>query len=120
MFTAVVSIVTFVLGLLLGHRLALGRDKRKEFNEAARPIRGWLLREEDRPCTREHDPSALEMDTFASCLKPRTRKRFDAATATYRRECERSGPNAYGEWLYEDAEAALQAVQRLMPFTRRR
>jgi len=118
--TAVVSIVTFFLGLLLGHWLALGRDKRKEFNEAAQPVRDWLLRQEDRPSVYAHGPSALEMDTFTSCLKPRTRKRFDAAMATYRTESERSGSNAFGEWLHEDPEAFRQAVRRLMPFAERR
>ena len=29
----VVGLITFCLGLILGHRLALGRDLRKEFNE---------------------------------------------------------------------------------------
>jgi hypothetical protein len=32
------SILTFLLGLILGHWLALGRDKRKEFNEASSRI----------------------------------------------------------------------------------
>ena len=29
------SLLTFFMGLMIGHRLALGRDKRKEFNEKA-------------------------------------------------------------------------------------
>lgn len=32
------SILTFLLGLILGNRLAIGRDKRKEFNEVAYPV----------------------------------------------------------------------------------
>lgn len=28
----IVGLITFFLGLILGHRLSLGRDKRKEFN----------------------------------------------------------------------------------------
>ena len=118
--TAIVSIVTFALGLFFGHRLALGRDKRKEFNEAAEPIRDWLLREEERPYPYAHFPSTLELDTFAYCLKPMTRKRFNAAMDAYRRELERSGSTAYEGMVYEDPESARQAVRRLMPFTRRR
>ncbi len=41
----VVGLITFFLGLILGHRLSLGRDKRKEFNEISAPIRLALLQQ---------------------------------------------------------------------------
>jgi hypothetical protein len=31
----ILSLLTFFLGLILGHWLAIGRDKRKEFNDNA-------------------------------------------------------------------------------------
>lgn len=34
-YAAVLSLLTFLLGLLLGNWLALGRDKRKEFNQVS-------------------------------------------------------------------------------------
>ncbi len=40
-----IPLATFLLGVLLGHRTALWRDKRQEFNEAADPVRAWLLSE---------------------------------------------------------------------------
>jgi hypothetical protein len=33
--TSLLSFLTFLIGLVLGHRLAIGRDKRKEFNTSA-------------------------------------------------------------------------------------
>lgn len=35
---SLISLLTFFAGLLLGNRLAIGRDKRKEFNEIAFPL----------------------------------------------------------------------------------
>lgn len=43
-YTPLISVITFVLGLLAGNWLALGRDKRKEFNETAEPVRLFLKR----------------------------------------------------------------------------
>jgi hypothetical protein len=118
--TAVASVVTFLLGLLLGHRLALGRDKRQEFNAAALPVRGWLLQQEGTPNPCSHAPSQLEIDTFESCLGARDRGLFRAALADYRAKTSTGGSNAYGEMIYEDPDAILQAVSRLLPFTARR
>jgi hypothetical protein len=53
---SIVSLLTFLVDLLLGHRLQLKRDHRKEFNVAAKPIRQWalLLREIDSSNTKKH------------------------------------------------------------------
>lgn len=120
MSTAVVSIVTFVLGLLLGHRLALGRDKRKEFNEAAQPVREWLLQEASEPSPYRKQPSRLEMDTFVSCLSSRDRSRFNAALQDYRSECKNEESNSYGDVSYGDPERVKEPACRLLPFTDRR
>lgn len=40
--SAVSGLVGLLIGLILGHRLALGRDKRKEFNDATSDIRKRL------------------------------------------------------------------------------
>lgn len=65
MTTGVISLLTFFVGLLLGHWLAIGRDKRKEFNECSIPIREWLLRIKEAPTPFDPLPSALEIDRFA-------------------------------------------------------
>lgn len=65
---SIVSILTFLVGLLLGHRLQLQRDRRKEFNVAAEPIRQWalLLREADHHPPNK--PSKVESDAFAQVI----------------------------------------------------
>ena len=37
-----IAILSGSIGLILGHKLALGRDKRKEFNDAIQPLREKL------------------------------------------------------------------------------
>jgi hypothetical protein len=44
-----VGLVTGLIGLLIGNRMAIGRDRRKEFNSFIEPIRILLLRERERP-----------------------------------------------------------------------
>ena len=68
MTTTLVGFLTFLLGLLLGNWLAIGRDKRKEFNEAAAPIRGWLLNSKNSPAPSGPWPTEQQRDLFISCL----------------------------------------------------
>ena len=37
-YTPLISILTFLAGLYIGNKQAIGRDRRKEFNEAAEPV----------------------------------------------------------------------------------
>jgi hypothetical protein len=65
---SIVSLLTFLAGLFLGHRLQLQRDRRKEFNDAVEPIRQWAisLKEADHhPPTK---PSKMQMDVFGQML----------------------------------------------------
>ena len=84
MATGLVSLLTFLLGLILGHWLAVGRDKRKEFNEAAAPIRGWLLRAKESPDPYTRWPSEQEFDRFVQCLSPWQRKAFHRHLGSYK------------------------------------
>jgi hypothetical protein len=72
------SLLTFLLGLVLGNWLAIGRDKRQEFNEAVSPIRRWLIEEMKRPTSYGPWPSDHEVDRFAHCLSAWHQARFKA------------------------------------------
>lgn len=41
-FTFISSLITFSLGLYLGHKTAMWRDKRREFNEVAEPLLAYF------------------------------------------------------------------------------
>ena len=75
-YPSVFGLVTFFAGLILGNWLAIGRDKRKEFNEAALPIREWLLAEIARPHPPRKQPTMAHLDQFIQRLSIFSRKRF--------------------------------------------
>lgn len=78
-----VSLLTFALGLFLGHRLTLWRERRKEFNAAAMPIRRWLLDLAESPSPFRRQPSNIEMDAFLSRLSRWKRNKFQSTLNQY-------------------------------------
>jgi hypothetical protein len=71
------SLLTLLLGGILGHRLQLGRDRRKEFNEAAAPVRGWVLKQIESPCFMTKKLTAAELDAFLVRLPTKKRSEFE-------------------------------------------
>ncbi len=102
MTATLISFLTFLLGLLLGNWLAIGRDKRKEFNDAVAPIRSWLLMQRDELSPYNKSPSRNEIDLFVHCLKPWQRASFRRHLENYRAACQNA--------MYQDA--AGQAFYR--------
>ena len=118
MATIVVSVVTFLFGLIAGHWLALGRDRRKEFNDSAQPVRQWLLKQASHLNWYADEPSQIEMDRFTSCLSRRQQRRFTADLREY--HSIGGGSTGDGEWIYADPAAAERKIAELLTYTGRR
>lgn len=73
----VFSIVTALFGFLLGHRLALGRDKRQEFNKAADNFREAFLTEK-RLLDIRHAPVEFENKSALEIIEPVIQKHTEA------------------------------------------
>ena len=116
------SALTFLLGLLLGNWLAIGREKRAEFNQAAVTVRAWLLREIAQPAPPSKHPSSIELDTLVSCLPWWRRRRFLSA---YRRLVQAQG-DAFvqdpqtGDVSYPETGEIIHGLKALLPYTARR
>jgi|SRR5690348_4907731 len=119
--TGLVGFVTFLLGLLLGNWLAIGRDRRKEFNEAVTPIRIWLLRAKDNesPCTPW--PPREIFDRFLHYLRPWQRSVFVRHFQKYRSLLEEGETtDAAGQVHYKDGPEIRGELNALFKYTKRR
>ena len=84
--SVIVGLITFFLGLFLGHRLSLGRDIHKEFNDIAQPIRESLLKERTNPSPYFTGISEIDADRLESVLHWWQRSRFRNSLNAYHHE----------------------------------
>lgn len=117
------SVLSFFLGLLLGHWLAIGRDRRKEFNESAAPVREWILRQLDRPeGALSEQPTLMERDAFVQRLGFRKRARFSRLFAEMNDEYSRNlrqDPET-GVLIYTGSKLLPEILKQIEPMTRAR
>ena len=105
-----IPFLTFLGGLLVGHRLALGRDRRNDYNAALDSVREGLLGER-RSMGYRAGPRATDndVDRLRALMGWRQRRQWD--TAWQRLEQERNRPPAQdsaGQPIY--AERQWQAA----------
>lgn len=72
---ALLNIISFLIGLFLGHWLAIGRDKRKEFNHLVEPVRELVYR--------KRFLSRIDIIRIRERLHRWKRKGFDGAVEEY-------------------------------------
>lgn len=114
----VVSLVTFLLGLLLGHWLRIEGDKRKEFNDVALKIRVVLRRSKagGGHCS---GIEQKDIELFSHLLRWWQRRRFTAAWALYEAECKNCQIQdpVYGSTVYQKTERLEKHLQDVISFT---
>lgn len=104
------SALSFLVGLLVGHRLALGRDKRKELLALVSPmhegIAEWLQQPYD-----ARMPTAGQLDALVPYMTRRGHRRLMNRVAEYRR-CreEQQRLDDSGALYYADEPAILAAL----------
>lgn len=121
MAAALTSLLTFFLGLVLGHWLAIGRDKRKEFNDAVVPVRNWLLRAKDAPNPYAKWPSDEELDRFIHYLRSWQRAPFRKHLSRYRElHNTQQVQDSYGQASYRSTTEIRCELIKLFKYTGRR
>lgn len=113
------ELLSGILGLLLGglivHRLALGRDKRKEFNDLAAPIYERLIQAEEQAqngyvwVTWDN----ADISRLKPYLKNRERKKLDSLIENYR-EAIRLAHTTKDKEPWEGAEPIKEEFYRVV------
>lgn len=125
MIDIIINIVLFFTGLFLGNGLAIGRDKRKEFNEIADKVHLDLKREADKLLNSNVITTGLtdvEIEKLRRRISFFKRKGFDLAIAKYKEVKSSSDKkkSPSGQVLYVETEDVIEAIRALQKYTSRR
>jgi hypothetical protein len=103
--------LSFLAGLYIGHRIALSRDKRQEFNVAVDPVREMLIRSIASPRWWVNIPSDIEIDRFEHLMMPWRRRAMRRALDRLK-ECHRTQERCLpsGDRYYVDESAIRSAL----------
>jgi hypothetical protein len=116
-----IELLTFFVGLFIGNRLALGNERRKEFNDAASTIYRSLeiqrrtLEKGDFPANAE----AMDNDAFIDIqrkLPAFKRHLFTQAINNYVLAKASCGSHVEGEYILDRPEILISAIERLQTF----
>ncbi len=112
------ALLTFLLGFVISHFTAIWRDRRKEFNAAAAPIRAYLLAQMEQPTLVSGKPTDVEMDLFRQHLSGRQYDQFTRAWASLSvTRADQYEGQENGEDRFRDLAPVLKATVECLRFT---
>jgi hypothetical protein len=113
-----------LFGGLVGHQLALGRDKRKEFNEIAEPLCANLERLKARLEESDHVGSRIKVGDFGPVLRrlpERKRAAMERQLAVYEKAVDQSlHQDEYSDIYITDRPRVVAAILDLLPYVQLR
>ncbi len=122
--TPLFSLVTLLLGFLIGNRLAIGRDRRKEFNTAADVLDEILTKERDSPRPYSNIDfypfrrvlSKWDLRSLNKCVEKYEKTKNDAPRF-YSQDC---GGLVIVGCFYQDSTPIIVEIDKLLKFTKRK
>lgn len=119
---ALLNVASLFIGFLIGNYLAIGRDRRREFNALIDPIRAKLFFERKYPGT---DSGLIVGFTFVA-IRERLlfwkRKGFDIAIDNYKKSkgVDNQERDTMGGFSYKDRAIIVHAIDDLMKYLKPR
>jgi len=116
------NLLLFFAGFFIGNRLAIGRDKRREFNSLIDPIRTSLLITKNRPNNRLPDNYLITFELIRERLHSWQRRGFDRAVEAYK-ESKGDGNRGHddmGGFVYKDKALIVHAAEALLKYLKPR
>jgi hypothetical protein len=116
-----INTLSFLVGLLLGHRLALWRDKRKELNDIADPIRALLFKERNRPSPMFAGPTEIDADRLQYALPFWRRRSFSNAWNAYQQAKQQGiGRGPCGSCYFVNPDNIVSHIDAVLAYTVKR
>jgi len=114
------NLATGLIGLFVGNWLAIGRDKRKEFNAIAKRITRVLLNAREQLYPDAEWPDKIDIPFFREGLPLWRRRRFDAALCTYKQASsdDNTTEDEYGDISYKDPKLVAHHIDKVLKLTR--
>ena len=115
---AAFSLISALVRYLVGNRLAIDRDKRREFNDLINPIRRELLGVKNYPASNLTGTWGITLSLISEKLPFWKRKAFNHAIESYKNSKGTENINmnvdGAGGWSYKDTEWIVRAVNDLL------
>jgi hypothetical protein len=117
------SLMGILIGYFIGNRLAIGRDKRNEFNEVAVPITLKLMRQLE-ILNENHLVDSLVSDNAFKELRLHLSKRkgirYNADLEKYKESIKNSGHWEKGETVVDDLTEYIKATKKMLDYSKRK
>ena len=121
----IIPFITLFIGGLIGNRLALGRDRRKEYNEVADPIYELLEKQRllalagkyPQSMNNTNEATFIEIKRHIPAYKA---KGLSLAIQTYMSAPEKSGYWETGRFYFNKPEITVAAIESLQKYVPRK
>ena len=107
-------VFTFLVGLVVGHWLAIHRDQRKEYNELVTPLRKKVASEAEHPSAMIIAISRHDADAIGARLNIVRNFKFMKACERYWKAKEGKQQDKLGQPFHTDENAVRESAKQLL------